>query len=362
MTMIVKEQELQLDGYSIYIGDQLAKVKDVVDTLDPTTILILVDENTRSHCLPFLETKWQDSRTEILIIPPGETHKSLTTSQQIWDKLASIGADRRSLVINLGGGVIGDMGGFCASTYMRGIPFVQIPTTLLAQVDASIGGKVAIDHLELKNLIGCFANPYAVFIDSHFLKTLSSRELRSGYAEVIKHALIADGNQWSYIKDISDLKHQDWDSIITSSLKIKRDIVRQDPHEKGLRKILNFGHTIGHALESVMLNSEQTLLHGEAIAIGMIAESYLSNKLAGLTPRHLENIGQYILNIYGKLPIDMVLHEEVMDRMQLDKKNEKGKINFTLLTGIGQAQINYEVNPTDILESLNYYQDLQIAV
>jgi len=316
-------------------------------------VFVLVDALTEKYCLPILEQK-TNFDTHIISIPSGEKHKTLTTCQIIWSELINNQADRHSCLLNLGGGVIGDMGGFCASTFMRGINFVQIPTTLLSQVDASVGSKLGIDYLDYKNIIGVFNEPQAVIIDVQFLDTLIDRELRSGYAEVIKHALIQDAHLWAELQSISDLRSVDWLPIVHKNVHIKKNVVDQDPYEKGLRKILNFGHTIGHAVETNYLHQEQALLHGEAIAIGMIAESKIANKKGLLTDKAFNQIESYILSIYHDLPSTINNQEQVMDHMKADKKNKGGVVLSSLVTEIGTCDFDVALEPEEVLKVLDY--------
>ena len=253
---------------------------------------------------------------------------------------------------------LGDMGGFCAATYKRGIDFINVPTTLLAQVDASGGGKLGIDFLGFKNHIGVFQDPRKVCIDTVFLKTLPKRELKSGFAEVIKHCLISDSSYWAKIstRDFSD---QSWQDVVRHSVEVKNRIVQEDPFEKGLRKVLNFGHTIGHAIESYFLtHGEGKLLHGEAIAAGMICETFLSEQYCGLSKRDSSSIQEYILHTYGKTDMDSDQIDAMVDLCQQDKKNEKGMINFSLLPDIGKALFNIPVEQNDIRRVLSRYMQL----
>jgi 3-dehydroquinate synthase len=266
-------------------------------------------------------------------------------------------ADRKSLMINLGGGVITDMGGFVASTYKRGIDFVNIPTTLLSQVDASVGGKTGIDIDNVKNMVGTFTLPKAVFIEHEFLNTLSERESLSGFAEVIKHGLIADKAYYQTLKN-SNFKQLD-PAIVLRSVEIKNQVVTEDPKEQNLRKILNFGHTIGHAVESYALNHDQKpLTHGEAIAIGMICEAFLSQRYNHLEEAELKDITSYITSLYPKYTIAQDSFETLLKLMQSDKKNEHGQILFSLLDHIGHCEYNCRVTEKDILESLVYYNSI----
>jgi len=314
---------------------------------------------TKEHCLPVMEQHLATfAKCEVIEIPSGEVYKNIDTCQSIWEQMMSLEADRNALMINLGGGVIGDMGGFCASTYKRGIEFVQVPTTLLSQVDASIGGKLGIDFAQVKNSVGVFNDPQAVFIDPRFLKTLSKREIRSGFAEIIKHSLIADRAQWEQIKMIEDLDTVDWSKILVPSLNIKKQVVEQDPFEKGLRKSLNFGHTIGHGIEGVLLESASPLLHGEAIAIGMICESYLSQKMLNLDELSLNEIATFILRIYGKEELYESDFPQMLSLMRKDKKNTNAQINFTMLKAAGESLINQTCEEKAIVEAMKYYNQL----
>ncbi|MEL6924259.1 MAG: 3-dehydroquinate synthase [Bacteroidota bacterium] len=333
-------------------------------------IVVIVDELTKQHCLPILKkgltahfpspggAQERFAKWHLIEIPSGEVNKNLDTCELIWEQLMDLEVDRNGLVINLGGGVIGDMGGFCASTFKRGIHFVQVPTTLLSQVDASIGGKLGIDFARVKNSVGVFNDPQAVFIDPVFLQTLSDREIRSGFAEVIKHSLIADREQWEYIKTIESLESVDWAKILVPSLSIKKRVVEADPFEHGLRKSLNFGHTIGHGIEGVLLESASPLLHGEAIAIGMICESYLSGKVLGLDELSLNEIAQFILRIYGKEELYDSDFSQMISLMRKDKKNQDARINFTMLKQPGESLINQTSKEAAIVESMRYYNQL----
>ncbi|MDX1939857.1 MAG: 3-dehydroquinate synthase [Saprospiraceae bacterium] len=352
---------IKLSDYSIFIGDIRESLSAFLQQKNYSRLIIICDDNTQRYCLTLIESILNQNFI-IVKIPSGEQHKHIETCKFIWQQMMQQGLDRKALVINLGGGVIGDMGGFCAATYKRGVDFVQIPTTLLSQVDASIGGKLGIDFMEVKNSIGVFQNPQAVFIDPVFLKTLSEREIRSGFAEIIKHSLIADKVQWREIwkSEVGSRKLEgvDFEQFIMPSLKIKQRIVEADPFEKGLRKALNFGHTIGHAVESLMLETSEPLLHGEAIAIGMICESYLSYKLQGLPQQDLEEISAFILKIFGHHSLQEADFQRLVQLMQNDKKNEGDQINFTLINPIGSAIINQNASAEEIVESLRYYNQL----
>ncbi len=316
-------------------------------------IIVLTDKNTHKYCYPAIKSLLP--KHEIVIISSGEKHKILLTCEQIWRKMTSAQLDRHSLMINLGGGVIGDMGGFCAATYKRGIDFIQIPTTLLSQVDASVGGKLGIDFEGLKNHLGVFTLPNAVLIDSEFLKTLPQSELRSGFAEIIKHCLIQDAEKWNQIR-FRDLLEQDFNDLITHSVKIKENVVKQDPTEKGLRKILNFGHTLGHAIETHFLDKGKNhLLHGEAIAAGMICESFISFKRNLIDEKTLLQIEEFIFSIYGKANIKQTDIENIIKLTQQDKKNKGKQVRFSIIDGVGTCIYDVVVSNNEMKQALEYY-------
>ncbi len=346
---------IKLDDYQIHLGAFGEDLRDYLTKGNYNQVFIIVDEHTRADCLPFLEKQMGSVPYNIIEIQSGEINKTITTCSQIWQKMIEWGGGRRDLTINLGGGVIGDMGGFCACTFKRGMDFIQMPTTLLSQVDASVGGKLGIDFAEIKNSIGLFKNPLAVMVWPEFLKTLSLRELRSGFAEVIKHSLIADATQWSELRQIENMEVAHAVKFLEKSILIKKSIVEADPFESGLRKVLNFGHTIGHALESNALNTDQPLLHGEAIAAGMICESYLSLE-KGLLPQDLDQITQFLLKQYGKCEFGTDSYPKLMALMQQDKKNDTTEINFTMLKSPGEALFNQVASEADIIASLEYYR------
>jgi len=350
---------LSLDTYHIHITPIIESLPPLLQQLDFGRLFVLVDENTEEHCLPRLREALQEQSFRTITVPAGERHKDIGTCQLIWQQLMQQQASRDALLLNLGGGVIGDMGGFCASTFKRGIRFVQIPTTLLAQVDASVGGKLGIDFMQVKNSIGLFRDPAAVLIDPAFLLTLPAREVRSGFAEVIKHSLIRDAGQWERLLQLENLEAADWIGLIPDSVQIKRQIVEEDPLEQGERKALNFGHTIGHALEAQALHTDAPLLHGEAVAIGMVCEAYLSHKISGLGEQELGQIARYILNVYGHRSIDRRHYGAYIRLMRNDKKNQGRAINFSLLASPGQARVNQSCGEGLIKESLDFYRQMR---
>ncbi len=342
----------------IFIGENALKQLTQFLTHPFSNCFVLVDENTLKHGYPHLQNILPPH--QLIQIQSGELHKTLATCAFIWTKLTEANADRKSLLINLGGGVIGDMGGFAAACYKRGIQFINIPTTLLAMVDASVGGKTGIDFKGFKNQIGLFAEPSGVFIHPGFLVTLPPRQLLSGFAEVIKHYLIADKNSFYQILNLKPAINQlNWQQIITQNVNIKSVIVAHDPHENGSRKALNFGHTIGHAVESWLLGDEEfALLHGEAVAIGMIAESYLSHKKGLLLVEELTSATQLILYYFNLPAIDTEAIPGILTLIKQDKKTEQHTTQFTLLHGIGNYAVNNAVEEGLIVESLYYYNSL----
>ena len=344
----------------IFIGDDVFNVlKEYIRPYQNHKIFILVDEHTMQHCIPELIIQIEGlQKAEIIEINSGEENKSLDICYQIWKTLSDYKADRQSLLINVGGGVISDMGGFIASTFKRGIDFINVPTTLLSQIDASVGGKVGVDFEGLKNMIGCFNEPKGVFIYPNFLKTLDKRQVLSGYAEALKHGLIKDKKYWLELKKgmLSDAKN--WLKLITTSIHIKNQLVLVDPTEKNQRKMLNFGHTIGHALETYSLNNDESLYHGEAVAIGLICESYISSKIMGLPENELKEISTTIFNLYATYKFEDADFHQLIELMKKDKKNKKQAINFTLISEIGKAHIDNEVTVEIILDALNYYNSL----
>lgn len=350
-------QKIDLQDYHILVGSCADALSGFLDKKAYSRIFILMDENTEAHCLSLLQAVSLPDVVYIRI-PSGEAHKNIDTCGLIWSALMDEGADRNALLINLGGGVIGDMGGFCASTYKRGIDFVQIPTTLLSQVDASIGGKLGIDFNQVKNSIGVFSNPRAVLVDTAFLQSLSPRERRSGFAEIVKHALIVDAAQWETLKQIESLEIVPDEMIVVASLQIKKEVVEQDPLEKGLRKALNFGHTIGHAVESVALESTSPLLHGEAIAVGMICEAFLSCQKGYLSKTDLDEISEKMVEWYQPKRLDEISFDTYFALMRNDKKNEGGAINFSLIGPPGTVHINQYFSSEAILESLKYFNEV----
>jgi 3-dehydroquinate synthase len=321
-------------------------------------IFVLVDTNTKEFCLPqFLEKTNFNVTVEIIEIRAGEAFKNIDTCAYLWKSLSDLGADRKSLMINLGGGVISDMGGFVASTFKRGIDFINVPTTLLSMVDASVGGKTGVDLGVLKNQIGLFSNPEMVLIDMDFLHTVTPREMKSGLAEIIKYGFTFDEKIWRNIQAFTDIELEKIKPLIYRSIEIKNEVVLQDLLENNLRKSLNFGHTIGHAIESYFLESvsKKDLTHGEAIAIGMVIELYFSSKLYDFPITLVDDLKAFVNRFYGKVPMEQSDFAPITDLMKYDKKNVSGKVNFVLLETMETCMIDVQVSPELLKEGFLYY-------
>ncbi|MEI6455086.1 MAG: 3-dehydroquinate synthase [bacterium] len=352
------------DRTRIFCGDSLVPVGSFLKSAGRSVsrIIVLVDENTGRHCLPVLRqaTPLLDSAF-VLEVPAGEETKTLHTAMKIWEELLAAGADRKTLLINLGGGMITDLGGFIAAGYKRGISFVNIPTSLIGQVDAAIGGKTGVNFNGIKNQIGFFHVPAAIFIFPPFLETLPEEQLRSGMAEIIKCGLAGDPDLWHKARKIPSaqwlsIHKKKLSDLISGTVAYKNSVVKRDFREEGLRKVLNFGHTIGHALESFShMQGRRPLLHGEAVAIGMICESYLSNLRHGLDACALEEIRDTLDKLFPSFDFSQNDIPVLISLMEHDKKNRDGKIGFTLLRGIGASRINQSCDQTEIRASLEYY-------
>ncbi|HEX8563367.1 MAG TPA: 3-dehydroquinate synthase [Flavobacterium sp.] len=322
-------------------------------------IYLLADSNTNEQCSTrLLQQIATDLPIEIIEIEAGEATKTIDTCVEVWKVLTELNADRKSVIINLGGGVISDLGGFVASTFKRGIDFVHVPTTLLAMVDASIGGKNGVDLGSLKNQVGVINVPKMVLIDTSFLDTLPQNEMRSGFAEMLKHGLIADRTYWERFLNLSSVDISELNSLIHRSVEIKNNIVLADPTENGIRKALNFGHTLGHAIESYFIENadKETLLHGEAVAAGMILESYLSMRLNLLSDAQYLAIKSVIKNIFPDIPVSEEDLAKVTKYLVHDKKNEYGQVQFALLDGIGQTKVGQTVENQLILDAFADYK------
>jgi 3-dehydroquinate synthase len=345
-----------------YSEEGYDKINDFLSSNSPSIIFILVDSNTRELCLTRLLQKLETSCvTEVIEMEEGEKNKNIETCTGIWKALSELGADRKSLVINLGGGVVTDLGGFIASTFKRGIAYINIPTTLLSMVDASVGGKTGVDLDNLKNQIGVISQPEMVVIDTTYLSTLPAIEMRSGLAEILKHGLIASRDYWNKATELNKLTLEDLEGLIAESVEIKTAVVTKDPTEENLRKTLNFGHTFGHAIESYFLDhpNKKPLLHGEAVAAGMIIAAYLSNKICSFPEKDLEEITEKLLDTFSIVDIVAEDYDTILDLMKFDKKNSHGKIKFVLLEKIGKPVIDHEVPRQLQIEALDYYYNLK---
>ncbi|MDT0690594.1 3-dehydroquinate synthase [Salegentibacter sp. F188] len=346
-------------GVVYYSAVAYTKLNEYLDSNKPSKVFVLVDGNTHEFCLSkFLSKLEEVSGFEIIEIPAGEENKNLETCSGVWNALSELGADRKSLLINVGGGVVTDLGGFVASTFKRGIEYINVPTSLLSMVDASVGGKTGVDLGNLKNQIGVINYPEMVIIDSDYLDTLPKNEMRSGLAEILKHGLIKSESYWHKVSNLANLDLQDLDEIIKESVDIKAEVVTKDPFEKNTRKTLNFGHTLGHAIESYFLthNSKEKLLHGEAVAAGMVLATFISQKLKDFPKEKLKQISSKIFDIYGKIEIDQMDIARIIDLMKYDKKNERGNVNFVLLKDIGEPEIDCLVANEIIYEAFEFYQ------
>ena len=322
-------------------------------------LFIIVDNNTHVHCLPQFMSKLEtDLECEIIEIEAGEANKNIDTCVGVWNALSELGADRKSLIINVGGGVVTDLGGFVACTFKRGLKYINVPTSLLAMVDASVGGKTGVDLGALKNQVGVISSGDMVLVDTSFLDTLPQNQLKSGLAEMLKHGLIYDASYWNKFLDLDSLQLNDLDDLIHQSVQIKNIIVTEDPLEHGLRKTLNFGHTLGHAIESYYLSEtdKEELLHGEAIAIGMIMETYISAELLGFPKEDMDIIKQTFLNIFKKVSIETSDYDAIINLLKYDKKNEHGNVNFVLLDKIGVPRIDCLVDNDLLIKAFEYYK------
>jgi 3-dehydroquinate synthase len=351
-------QSIKASEYSIYFNQEGYQMLNAwISDSNYSKLFLFVDEHTNEYCLPKVLPKLEvEIPIEIIEIEAGEEMKTISTCVEIWSILSDLGADRKSAVINLGGGVITDIGGFVAATFKRGIDFINIPTSLLGMVDASIGGKNGVDLGNLKNQIGVIIPPKLVLIDTDFLETLPQNQMKSGLAEMLKHGLIYDKNYWLQFKNLNELNFDDFDTLIHRSIEIKNEIVSQDPTENGIRKALNFGHTLGHAIESHFLDTSTPLLHGEAVAIGMILESYISKEKKLISEEDYYEIKNTLLAIYEKPIFSKKDQESIINLLIHDKKNEYGKVQFALIQNIGAIILNQSSDNELIIESFKEYQ------
>ncbi|KUF43187.1 MAG: 3-dehydroquinate synthase [Myroides sp.] len=352
-------ENITTENYDILFGQEAyEQLGSYLNSNGYSKLFILTDSNCYEHCLPyFLSNLPTDVPFEIIEVEAGEENKVLDTCAGVIQTMLELGGDRKSMIITVGGGVITDMGGFIASIFMRGIDFINIPTSLLAMVDASVGGKTGVDLNGIKNCIGAFAMPKMLIIDVNYLETLEARQIKAGYAEMLKHGLIFDEKYYTYLKDIANIDFNDLEALIYHSVTIKNEVVTQDPKEHGLRKILNFGHTVGHAVESYYLMNEEkeTLLHGEAVALGMVAEAYIAKELGHLSEKEYLDIKETIHGIYGVVDMSKEDIENSLEWLKFDKKNYSGNIRCVLLDKIGSAIYDIEVSKELVVKGLEAY-------
>lgn len=330
-----------------------------IDKCAPDRIFVLTDENTAKHCLPLINCLPALCGAHNIVVGQGENNKDINALAAIWQNLCNNGATRRSLLINLGGGMITDLGGFAAATFKRGIDFINIPTTLLAMVDAGVGGKTGINFNGLKNEVGVFRNARFVLTNTNFLKTLDEKNIRSGYAEMLKHGLTGTTEQWAELLEY-DLARHDTDllrDMVSASVEVKIRIVEKDPQERGLRKALNLGHTVGHALESFTMTGGKPIPHGYAVAYGLVCELYLCVIKTGFPTEKMRQTVNFIKEYYGQMPMTCNDYDDLLSLMRHDKKNVGGKMNFTLLADIGDIRIDQNATDEEIREALDFYRE-----
>lgn len=336
-----------------------SELQNFLQSVKYDKLFVLTDSNTLELCLPMLKEVPQLQGAPVITVEAGDTNKNIEQVTAIWMRLCNEGASRNSLLLNVGGGMVTDMGGFVAATFKRGIHSVNVPTTLMASVDAAVGGKTGINFNGLKNEIGSFYPPLCVLIDSSFLKTLDRDNLLSGYAEMVKHALISNMETYHAILSF-DLDRVDYtllNQMVAQSVAVKERIVEEDPKEMGIRKALNLGHTVGHAYESLSFRKERPVLHGHAVAAGLVSELYLSYKKCGFPMEILSQVVYYLKKYYPPFFFNCDDYEALYELMTHDKKNEGGIINFTLLSQVGEVQINQSVTKEKVLESFDFYRE-----
>ena len=355
-----------MDRQKVIISNDLQKaLSDAIAECPHDKLFVLVDETTHQLCLPVIAGFDCMQEAQCIVIGATDTHKTLDTLSHVWAELQRMGATRHSLLINLGGGMVTDLGGFAASTFKRGLAYINIPTTLLSMVDASVGGKTGINFGGLKNEIGVFNNANSVILDTIFLKTMDQENILSGYAEMLKHGLISEEKMWAELLNFN-LDHPDGQDnleflvqlgrMLADSVAVKQRIVTEDPTEHGIRKALNLGHTAGHAFESLALE-RKPILHGYAVAYGLVVELYLCCVKTGFPQDKMRQTVAFIKEHYGRMPITCDDYPKLIELMHHDKKNVGTDINFTLLGGIGDIRINQTATEEDIKEALDFYRE-----
>ena len=348
-----------MNQQQVVITNQLeGALSDAIGRCEHDRTFILVDETTRQTCLPLVDGYACLKDAKLITIGASDTHKTLQSLSHVWEELGTGGGTRHSLLINIGGGMVTDLGGFAASTFKRGINYINLPTTLLSMVDASVGGKTGINFRGLKNEIGVFSNASTVILDTRFLRTLDAENILSGYAEMIKHGLISDTNTWAELLRF-DIAHPDLDVLsrmVGQSVRVKERIVEEDPTEQNIRKALNLGHTVGHAFESLALK-RKPVLHGYAVAYGLVCELYLSSIKTGFPTDKMRQTVSFIRDHYGRQSITCDDYPTLLELMTHDKKNTRDTINFTLLGEIGDIRINQTATKDEIEEALDFYRE-----
>ena len=343
----------------VFTNDVTSALNTILDTTPHNRVAVIVDENTRRCVLPEINSPHLCDAA-IITIGAGDACKNLNTLSQVWEELQACGATRKSIVVNLGGGVVTDLGGFAAATFKRGIKFVNVPTTLLSAVDAAVGGKTGINFGGLKNEIGCFQEATHVVISTCFFSTLPVEELKSGYAEMLKHGMLSGEDEFRQLLDF-DFEHADAKQLLQllrTSVLVKQRIVAEDPHEKGIRRARNLGHTVGHAFESKALHDGEPIAHGYAVAWGLVAEMVLSHNLLGFSSTQLHQLAEFVYHNYGAFHISCDHYEELLHLMQHDKKSEAGEINCTLLAACGDVKPGQVIPEEEMRIALDIYRDL----
>lgn len=350
-----------MEKQKIIISQNLCQsLTQAIDEVKHDHLFVLCDETTERLCLPVVSDFECMKNAQRIVIPATDTHKTLESLSHVWSELQRMGATRHSLMVNLGGGMVTDLGGFAASTFKRGIPYINIPTTLLSMVDASVGGKTGINFGGLKNEIGVFNNAHSVILDTTFLRTMDHENICSGYAEMLKHGLINNEEMWAELMnfslELSDESLEKLGRMVAESVAVKERIVTEDPTEHGIRKALNLGHTAGHAFESLALE-RKAVLHGYAVAWGMIVELYLCCVKTGFPQEKMRQTVAFIKENYGRMAITCDDYPHLIELMHHDKKNEGNSINFTLLGSIGDIRINQTATEEEIMEALDFYRE-----
>lgn len=339
--------------------DLKAELQSFLDSLDYDKLFVLMDTNTVEKCFPLVKEVPAIQSARLIVVEATDLHKDLESLSTIWRHLSNEGASRHSVLLNLGGGMVTDMGGFAGATFKRGIRTINVPTTLMASVDAAVGGKTGINFNGLKNEIGAFYPPLCVFIDCGFLRTLDRDNVLSGYAEMIKHGLISSMETYTSVLlyDIDTMNYGFLNRLVAQSVAVKEEVVEKDPKEQGIRKALNFGHTIGHAYESLSFKKGKPLLHGHAVAAGIISELFLSHKVCDFPMNKLSQVVYYIKSYYPPFLFDCKDYDALYELMTHDKKNEGGVINFTLLSQVGDVRIDQHVSKEDVVASFDFYRE-----